>query len=184
MKLNSLPLNSQFRDHPNITRVTNLKKGCISYLPTLYCSSLSQCYIKIALDGLDWTMICDQGHPLALLKSGKKENPHFDVINIQTGLDFVSPCCQGVRLISFHHALQFSSFTKRVMCPANRLLRSCLHKWKHVKMSLMVIINCVFNFQNELTFQDVIKLVLPEAPAEGPDGTKIQTIGKAFCNGL
>lgn len=36
---------------------------------------------------------------------------------------------------------------------------------------------CCF-LQNELTFQDVIKLVLPEAPAEGPDGTKLQTIGK------
>jgi hypothetical protein len=31
-----------------------------------------------------------------------------------------------------------------------------------------------------LTYQDVIKLAMPEAPAEGPDGTKIQTIGKMF----
>ncbi|XP_060598579.1 dynein intermediate chain 2, ciliary-like isoform X1 [Ruditapes philippinarum] len=31
--------------------------------------------------------------------------------------------------------------------------------------------------KNELTYQDVIKLAMPEAPAEGPDGTKIQTIG-------
>ncbi|KAL4227306.1 cytoplasmic dynein with WD40 domain [Mactra antiquata] len=31
--------------------------------------------------------------------------------------------------------------------------------------------------KNELTFQDVIKLNMPEAPAEGPDGTKIATIG-------
>ncbi|XP_052796191.1 dynein intermediate chain 2, ciliary-like isoform X3 [Mya arenaria] len=31
--------------------------------------------------------------------------------------------------------------------------------------------------KNELTFQDVIKLALPDAPAEGPDGTKISTIG-------
>lgn len=31
--------------------------------------------------------------------------------------------------------------------------------------------------KNELTYQDVIKLALPDAPAEGPDGTKISTIG-------
>ncbi|KAL3866455.1 hypothetical protein ACJMK2_043751 [Sinanodonta woodiana] len=31
--------------------------------------------------------------------------------------------------------------------------------------------------KNELTFQDIIKLIIPEAPAEGPDGTKVSTVG-------
>lgn len=31
--------------------------------------------------------------------------------------------------------------------------------------------------KNELTFQNVIQLTLPEAPAEGPDGTKVSTVG-------
>ena len=40
----------------------------------------------------------------------------------------------------------------------------------------------VYILQNELTFQDVIKLALPEAPAEGPDGTKIQTMGQLIAS--
>ena len=32
--------------------------------------------------------------------------------------------------------------------------------------------------QNELTYQDVICLSLPETSAEGPDGTKVNTVGK------
>ncbi|XP_033750679.1 dynein intermediate chain 2, ciliary-like isoform X5 [Pecten maximus] len=31
--------------------------------------------------------------------------------------------------------------------------------------------------KNELIYQDVIQLTLPEAPAEGPDGTKVSTVG-------
>ena len=37
--------------------------------------------------------------------------------------------------------------------------------------------NCVFIGQNELTYQDVICLTLPDTTAEGPDGTKVNTVG-------
>lgn len=32
--------------------------------------------------------------------------------------------------------------------------------------------------QNELLFEDVITLTLPGAAGEGPDGTKVNTVGK------
>lgn len=44
----------------------------------------------------------------------------------------------------------------------------------------VILLDLLFVLQNELTFQDVIKLAMPDAPAEGPDGTKISTIGMTF----
>ena len=36
--------------------------------------------------------------------------------------------------------------------------------------------------QNELLFEDVITLTLPNGAAEGPDGTKVNTIGMSQLN--